>query len=62
MAKFLLGVLIGILLCFLFTYLIREKALKTLGGNSVDIDKKTVNVISPSNYEQISLIVHHNFS
>ena len=53
MTKFLLGVLIGILLGFLFVYFGGAKALKKVGENLVDTGKKTavritlVNVFLP---------------
>ena len=40
MIKFLLGVLVGILLCFLFVYFGGGKAVKKVGENLIDTGKK----------------------
>jgi hypothetical protein len=40
MIKFLFGVLVGILLCFLFVYFGGGKALKKVGENLIDTGKK----------------------
>jgi len=40
MIKFLLGVLVGILLCFLFVYFGGGKTVKKVGENLIDTGKK----------------------
>ena len=40
MVKFLLGVIVGILLCFIFLYFGGAKTVKTVGENLVDTGKK----------------------